>query len=410
MAQFSGLGSKLKGYFHRSIKDAGAVLRELEAGQREAFAISVASRTFDEIYLNVSGRIDMENAAHFRKKLFEIIEAEPLRNVVVDLERVEYFDSGAAVILREAHEKCCERNNSLKVINVSAGIQSFLGSVDRTECRRVGILEPRAAPHLLVQIGEGTLKLYQTTRDILTFIGASAAALAHDLTHPRTLRWEGLWDLISKAGSDAIPIVGALSLLLGAIMAFQAAIQLRKFGANIFVADLVSLSISIEMGPLLTAMIAAGRSGAAYAAHIGTMQVTEEVDALRVMAIDPVRYLVSPRIIALALVLPCLTLFADFVGILGGCIVAVLSLDLTPTTYFSQTGKVLELTDIGKGLSKSLAYGIEIAMIGCLRGFQVKGGAEGVGSATTSAVVTSIFVIVVTDAIFSMLFHYVRFL
>jgi phospholipid/cholesterol/gamma-HCH transport system permease protein len=197
---------------------------------------------------------------------------------------------------------------------------------------------------------------------------------------------------------------------MGAIMAFQAAIQLRKFGANIFVADLVSLSISIEMGPLLTAMIAAGRSGAAYAAHIGTMQVTEEVDALRVMAIDPVRYLVSPRIIALALVLPCLTLFADFVGILGGCIVAVLSLDLTPTTYFSQTGKVLELTDIGKGLSKSLAYGIEIAMIGCLRGFQVKGGAEGVGSATTSAVVTSIFVIVVTDAIFSMLFHYVRFL
>jgi phospholipid/cholesterol/gamma-HCH transport system permease protein len=222
------------------------------------------------------------------------------------------------------------------------------------------------------------------------------------------MKWESLSRLIETCASDAIPIVTALSFLMGAVLAFQAAIQLRKFGANIFVADLVSVSICIEMGPLLTAMIVAGRSGAGFAAHIGTMQVTEEVDALRIMAIDPMRYLVSPRIIAVALAMPGLTLIADMVGILGGCVVAVLSLDLTPTTYLNQVTKILEVSDVAKGLTKSLAFGVEIALIGCFRGFQVRGGAESVGTATTSAVVTSIFIIVATDAIFSMLFHYVH--
>jgi phospholipid/cholesterol/gamma-HCH transport system permease protein len=160
------------------------------------------------------------------------------------------------------------------------------------------------------------------------------------------------------------------------------------------------------MGPLMTAMIVSGRSGAAFAAQIGTMQVTEEIDALRVMAIDPIRYLVSPRILAVALVLPCLALFADMVGVLGGCLVASFSLDITPTAYFSQVKKVLEVSDVAKGLIKSFFFGIEIALIGCLRGFQVRGAAESVGQATTSAVVTSIFVLTITDAVFAALFHY----
>jgi phospholipid/cholesterol/gamma-HCH transport system permease protein len=215
-----------------------------------------------------------------------------------------------------------------------------------------------------------------------------------------------VWKLVERSGSDAVPIVTILNFLQGAILAFQAAIQLRKFGANIFVADLVSVSICLEMGPLLTALIVSGRSGAAYAAHIGTMQVNEEIDALRVMAIDPIRYLVLPRIIAVAFVLPCLTLFADLVGVLGGCLVAVVSLDLTPLSFFNQVHKVLEVSDVAKGLVKSFVFGIEIAMIGCLRGFQVRGGAENVGRATTSAVVMCIFVLTVTDAFFAVLFHY----
>jgi len=230
--------------------------------------------------------------------------------------------------------------------------------------------------------------------------------LARDLRKPSKVRWDSLSRLLERCGTDATPIVMLLSFLMGGIMAFQAAIQLRKFGANIFVADLVGLSIVLEMGPLLTALIVAGRSGAAFAAQLGTMRVTEEIDALAVMGIDPMRYLVSPRIVAVALCLPCLTIIPDIAGILGGCLVAGFSLDITPTGYFNQLHKVLEVTDVAKGLTKSFVFGIEIAMIGCLRGFQVRGGAEKVGLATTSAVVTGIFAITVTDAIFSVLYYY----
>lgn len=393
-----------------SATDTGLGSRGTGMSSERAFSIEVDSRTFDEVHIGLSGKIRMDNANQLRQEILEIIESEPLRNVVIDLGDVEYFDSSGVAVLIEGHRRCKELDNSLRLVNLAPRINSLLELVDYEHYETAGILRPRTEPNLLIQIGEGTQDLYQTGRDILTFIGSAVVALAQDIAHPFSLKWDRLGKLVERSGSDAIPIVAALSFLMGAVMAFQSAIQLRKFGANIFVADLVSLSICLEMGPLLTALIVAGRSGAAYAAHIGTMQVTEEVDALRVMLIDPIRYLVSPRILAVAIALPCLTLIADIVGILGGCVVAVLSLDLTPAAYFNQVSKVLELTDIMKGLTKSLAFGIEVAIIGCLRGFQVQGGAESVGSATTSAVVTSIFIIVLTDAVFAMIFHYARFI
>jgi phospholipid/cholesterol/gamma-HCH transport system permease protein len=371
-----------------------------------SYFIKVADRAFDELNVSLSGRISVENAELIRRRLIETVNGQPLKNVVIDLGAVEYFDSSAVAILIEVHRLCSELQNSLKLINVPPRIQSFLDLVDFEHFKSAGILQPQPEPPLLVQIGEGALTVRRNVRDIITFIGESVTALVRDLSHPWELRWGRIWQLIDKSGSDAAPIVTILSFLMGGILAFQGAIQLRKFGANIFVADLVSLSICLEMGPLLTALIVAGRSGAAYAAQIGTMQVTEEVDALRVMAIDPIRYLVSPRIIAIAFILPCLTLFADLLGTVGGCVVAAFSLDLTPVGYFNQVHKVLELSDVMKGLIKSLVFGIEIASIGCLRGFQVRGGAESVGNATTSAVVTSIFILTVTDAIFAVLFYY----
>ncbi len=389
--------------------------RQSESGSDDSlrfasFEIRRESDTFDEIHLSIAGRIAMENAEEVRGRVREIAEADPLKNIVIDLGDLDYFDSAGAAIMAQLGNFCRERGNSLKTLNATARVRRLLELADPGKVEPISILEPRPGPDLGTQIRVGVRHVLTTTADILTFIGASITAVIHEVMHPTRLRWDRLWRLVEKSGSDAVPIVIVLSFLMGAILAFQAAIQLRKFGANIFVADLVSLSICLEMGPLLTALIVAGRSGAAYAAHIGTMQVNEEVDALRVMAIDPVRYLVTPRIIAVALALPCLTLIADIMGVLGGCFVAGLSLDLTPTTYFNQVRKVLELSDVIKGLVKSFVFGVEIAMIGCLRGFQVRGGAEGVGSATTSAVVTSIFVLTVTDAIFAMLYHYVQFL
>jgi phospholipid/cholesterol/gamma-HCH transport system permease protein len=374
------------------------------------FALDIHEKTFDELSLILRGRLWVENTEEVRGALMRAVEQEPLKNVVVDLSQIEYIDSSGAAVLMELYRRCREMSNVLKLAHASPSVQRFLDLVDFDHFKDEPILRPRAAQPLLVQIGGGAERIYQTVRDIITFIGAASIALFEDLRHPRQVKWDPLWKLIERSGSDAVPIVAILSFLMGAILAFQAAIQLRKFGANIFVADLVSVSICLEMGPLLAAIIVAGRSGAAYAAHIGTMQVTEEVDALRLMGVDPIRFLVSPRIVAVGLTLPCLTIFADIVGIFGGCVVSVFALDLTPITYFNQVGRVLEVSDVLKGLIKSFAYGVEIAAIGCLRGFQVRGGAESVGQATTSAVVTSVFVLTVTDAVFAMFYHYTRFL
>jgi phospholipid/cholesterol/gamma-HCH transport system permease protein len=372
----------------------------------ESYEIRLDKKSFDVVKIGVVGTVSMENADKIRADLLQIVENESLRDVILDLAELNYFDSSGITVLMDLHEACKNHNNALKIVNMPPKMKMLTGDLDFRADDTTGVLKPRPQPNLFIQVGEGLEHLSHTFRDMLVFVGAAVESLAKDLRKPSKVRWDSLSRLLERCGTDATPIVMLLSFLMGGIMAFQAAIQLRKFGANIFVADLVGLSIVLEMGPLLTALIVAGRSGAAFAAQLGTMRVTEEIDALAVMGIDPMRYLVSPRIVAVALCLPCLTIIADIAGILGGCLVAGFSLDITPTGYFNQLHKVLEVTDVAKGLTKSFVFGIEIAVIGCLRGFQVRGGAEKVGLATTSAVVTGIFAITVTDAIFSVLYYY----
>ncbi len=372
------------------------------------YSIEVTSRSFDELLIKISGNLTVANSEPARVDIFKSLNSEPLKNVVADLEKVNYLDSAGKALLLQIKSHCLQNRNSFKLMNAPPDTVRMIDKVEPPGAGP-GVLAPRPEPGIIAQIGRGFQGIKDNAVQILTFIGAIVYAFGQDITRPGKSNWESLTKLMDKSGTDALPIVSMLSFLMGAVLAFQAAIQLRKFGANVFVADLVSLSICLEMGPLMTAIIVAGRSGAAFAAHLGTMRVNEEVDALSVMGIDPIRYLVSPRILAVALVMPCLTLFADFLGILGGLVVSVISLDLTPKVFFNQAYKVLEVTDVLKGLLKSLVFGIEIATIGCLRGFQVRGGAESVGAATTSAIVTSIFVITITDAIFAVVYHYVRF-
>ena len=319
---------------------------------KETFCISVENRTFDTVWVSLSGKMFMDNADLMRDELEAIVRSEPMRNVVMDMREVTYLDSAGAAILTDIYQISRELNNTVKLANVPERVKNFLEFVDLEHVKEITSVKGLEEPNLLVQIGEGAEKFYANAKDIIIFIGAVAEAMAQDVIRPNKVKWDRLWKLIERAGADAVPIVTGLSFLMGGILAFQAALQLRKFGANIFVADLVSVSICTEMGPLLVSLIVTGRSGAAYAAQIGTMQVTEEIDALRVMAIDPIKYLVVPRILAVALALPCLTLFADLIGIFGGCVVAGLSLDLTPTTYFNQVHKILEVSDVTKGLGK----------------------------------------------------------
>jgi len=215
----------------------------------------------------------------------------------------------------------------------------------------------------------------------------------------------GILEMV-KAGYDAVPIVGVISLFVGIILALQAAYQLKRVGALIYVANLVGVSMTRELGPILTAIIVAGRSGSAFAAEIGSMKVEEEVDALVTMGINPVRFLVVPKLIAMMIMVPALTVFSDFLGIVGGLFLSATALEIPPYAYFQQTLHSLLIKDIFTGLIKAWAFGIAITVIGAHEGFKVEGSAVEVGRRTTAAVVTSIFLVIVLDLFFTGLFYY----
>ena len=221
----------------------------------------------------------------------------------------------------------------------------------------------------------------------------------------KAINWKSTFEQMVRIGVDSIPIVSLIAFFVGLIIAMQSAYQLKQLGATIYVANLVVVSIIRELSPLLTAIVITGRSGSAIAAEIGTMKVSEEIDALQTMGINPIRFLVIPRTIALLIMLPCLTIMADFIGILGGYVIALISLDITSIRYIDQTISALTFKDLLSGLVKSVFFALIIAKIGCYEGFIVKGGAEGVGRSTTQAVVVSIFLIIAADVFFTALFY-----
>ncbi len=238
----------------------------------------------------------------------------------------------------------------------------------------------------------------------------TAQALEWSFVAPLTsrgVRWTSVLRHMVIVGFDSIPIVSFICALVGAIMAMQSAYQLQQFSALRFVPPLVGVGMTRELGPLIAAVIMAGRSGSAFTAEIGTMVVSEEVDALRTMSLNPIKFLVAPKFLAMMLMQPCLTMIADLVGILGGFVVSIYSLKMDPYQYYDFTVSYLVLRDIFTGLIKSVAFGIIIAVVGCHYGFSVTGGAEGVGKATTSSVVSSIFLIIVADLIFTTIFYFV---
>ncbi|MFQ2174298.1 ABC transporter permease [Aeromonas rivipollensis] len=256
----------------------------------------------------------------------------------------------------------------------------------------------------LESLGQGTATLLTQGCALLAFIGECTFALGGWLAHPTRIRWRPIFYNIRSAGVDALPIVGLLSFLLGIVVAYQGAAQLRLYGANIFVVDLVALSMLREFAPLITAIIVAGRSGSAYAAQIGTMAVTEEIDAMRTIGIAPLDMLVLPKALALLITLPLLTLFADLFGVLGGMLMAHIQLDVGTAEFLDRFVKTVSVTDLLIGIGKAPVFAAIIVTVGCFQGFQTKGGADSVGRQTTRSVVHSIFMVIVADALFSVAF------
>jgi len=260
---------------------------------------------------------------------------------------------------------------------------------------------------LIESLGQGTLESGRSLAAFLQLAADSCFAFLELLIKPQQMRWRALMEQCIYMGSQALPIIGLISLLLGLTLAFQSAHQLKQFGADVFVASLTAIAMVREMGPLMTAILIAGRSGSSIAAEIATMQVSEEIDALRVMGLDPIRFLALPRLLALSLMVPLLTLMSDAMGILGGFIVGVFYLDLSASVYFQKTVQALSPGDLLSGLFKSLIFALGIGLIAVFYGFQARGGAGEVGRTTTASVVASIFYLVVSGSLFSVLFYMV---
>jgi phospholipid/cholesterol/gamma-HCH transport system permease protein len=320
-----------------------------------------------------------------------------------DMSEVESVDGGTMAILVHLRGELAERGVKAEFVggheNVQALIHLYRGDVKSV--RRV----KRKAQGLLSQVGDATLKFFQDVKEVLAFFGDTVIATYGLVKQPSSGNWKDILPTMERTGANAVPIVMLINFLVGFVMAFQGATQLKQFGANIYVADLVGLSVTRELGRERRSGAPAEDDRGHQRPELGSMKVSEEIDALRTMGFGPIRYLVLPRAMALMLVLPVLTLIGDFVGMLGGLLVGLVSLGLTTAGYLSETTKAVGMWDVFSGLIKSVVFALAITLISCQQGFATTGGAEGVGRRTTSSVVSILFTLILIDAGFTMFFH-----
>ena len=353
--------------------------------------------------LRLFGRLTLNDAGALRLELAR--RAASLPRVRLDLSGVEALDGAAAAILADARTRAGSAGRELSIVGAAGAVEQVLRLYTDEGAPRTELVPAPGGVAIPEQVGRAALALLASLRGALDFLGSVTLAVRAVVRHPRRMPWRETVRLIERHGADGLPIVGMIGLLIGLITAFQAAVQLSKLGADVYVADLVAISIARELGPLMTAIVVAGRSGAAIAAELGTMRVSEEIDALSSLGLDPYRFLVLPRLLAVTFVLPLLTLFVDAIGIAGGLLVATTQLDVSLQGYMHSTWVALDVADVFGGLLKALVFGVVVALIASERGLATRGGAEGVGRATTAAVVAILFHLILADAVLVVLFN-----
>ncbi|MEA5113790.1 MAG: MlaE family lipid ABC transporter permease subunit [Geobacteraceae bacterium] len=370
--------------------------------------VSCTDNEGKDILLSISGSLSLPNLLSVKSRFQTIMSEKNPSRLTIDLARLIYVDSAGVLALLQLEQDAAKRSIPVSFANMSAEARNILDIIDRSTVfdTSTPIVKNELTP--VEQVGEASLKVADDFTSITTFLGDLLLALCQAFLHPASIRWKDFFFYVKRAGVDGLPIVALLSFLLGLIIAFMSSLQLKQFGANVYVASLVGFGMVRELGPILTAIIFAGRSGSAFAAEIGTMKVNEEVDALVTMGFDPTRFLVLPKVLAAMLAVPILTLYADVFGILGGLLIGVMGFDLTAYSYLQQTVKSIDIFDVVTSLAKSVVFAVLIAGIGCQRGFRVRGGAESVGLYTTSAVVAGLFLIIIADSIFAIILYYVH--
>ncbi|QYM79548.1 ABC transporter permease [Horticoccus luteus] len=337
-----------------------------------------------------------------RPKWAKCAPATETKRVEFQTAELGRWDSSLLVFLLEVKEWCTVAGAYCDLETLPEKLRAALEQIAHSHATSVPF---DRSQNFLVTVGLATGQAWKRSRNMSSFIGETAISAVRLVRLPHKFRWGDCVREMQQCGAMALPIVSLISLLVGLIMAYQAAVQLRQFGADIFVADLVGLSVVREMGPMMAAVILAGRTGAAFAATLGNMKAGEEIDALQALGISPVDFLVMPRILALALMMPLLVLYANCLGILGGMVVGAGVLQIPPSAYWIETQSIIDLSDVSSGLIKAVTFGLLIGLSGCFRGLAAERSAAGVGRAATSAVVTSILLIIVADAVFAVIFN-----
>ncbi|HOW58327.1 MAG TPA: MlaE family lipid ABC transporter permease subunit [Candidatus Omnitrophota bacterium] len=356
-----------------------------------------------KILLFLSGHFSAKTAGGVWQESTTLLHATQPRELVLDVSGLTYCDMTGIGLIRELKAFQGSLKAGFQILGLRPDQQTLFDLVNRRSAQPV-ISKPIARPGFIEELGRTTAHIGEDIYGQIAFVGEVISQMLHALRHPATVRWKDVWVFIEKGGANAMPLIIMAGFLIGVIMAFQSALPLKQMGSDVFVANVVAFAVLRELGPLITAIILAGRTGSAIAAEIGTMKINEEVNALTTMGLEPVRFLVVSRMLGILFLAPLLTILSDFFGMLGGALVFQ-SFGYSATTYVNQVTSTVDLGDVLGGIFKSIPFALAIGGIGCLRGLQTKTGASAVGESTTSSVVTGMVMIIILDGVISAIYY-----
>jgi phospholipid/cholesterol/gamma-HCH transport system permease protein len=362
----------------------------------------------DALRLVARGDWRARHLGHIDKALRDFEDDATGRELIIDVAGVERLDTAGAMVLQRVLR--AGRAAASKIVGARGREVELLRRVEpHLEPCAVAPAHRNAFVLMLERLGKGVEDFYFAALEILSFIGQTLVTAARVVAQPRRFRWTSTFHHMEEAGLNAVPITGLMTFLIGAVVAFMGTKILRMFNAEIFVVDLVSVSVLREFGVLLAAVLIAGRSGSAFTAQIGAMKIREEIDALRVLGLDPIEVLVLPRVVALVIMLPVLAFLGAILGMIGGLLVAWGAMEISPVLFLTRTQEVVVMSNFWAGLIKAPFFAFVIAIIGCFQGMEVEGSTESLGQRTTLSVVQSLFLVIVLDAFFAMFFLEIDF-
>jgi phospholipid/cholesterol/gamma-HCH transport system permease protein len=364
---------------------------------------SITTDSKGTVRIALAGRLDASTLRQAWEAVVTPAQRQSPSELVVDVSGLTYCDGAGLGLLAELRRIAAEAGGRMRLEGARPEQERFL-EMSELQDPLAGQLRPAPRAGVVVNIGKGAWLILQDLRQLVAFTGELTVTLLWAVTHPTKIRVKDTLRVAEKAGANALPVVSLLGLLVGLILAFQTANPLERFGAQPLIPTIVAIAVVREMGPLITAIILSGRSGSAFAAEIGTMQITEELSALRTLGLDPTRFLVAPRVLAAILVTPLLTAFNILMSLIGGYIVMA-CLGYSLSFYVNSVRDAINLRDFVGGVSKSFVFGLIVAGIGCLRGMQTKSGPGAVGDSTTRAVVSGIVLTIIADAILGVLYY-----